>query len=315
MAVSEYKTVADQNTTISGINIAEGCPPSGINNAIRQLMADIKAASDARDDQISDMESDLEDGIEHAADGKENEGVCLPKAGGTMTGNIAFDSSINNASVYLSNGGSVQFHSVASDGNTQISCKNAAGTGNIWLVLKPDGTLSWGGSSMTVNGNNVALANAVLPLSGGSMTGIIQGAQTSASGYALGKIDNGVRLKAGEFGFTQTGAYIDMHKVAGDFTINANNGSNTSTLSGTAAGELKWKNNRVITSADVVVKSASSYRVQAPSGGTWSYLAVEAYNSYNYVSLHTGTVAGGSYVNGYNVSGVNGIHAIFIRTA
>lgn len=42
MAVKDYSTNPDENTTISGINIAEGCPPSGINNAIRQLMADVK---------------------------------------------------------------------------------------------------------------------------------------------------------------------------------------------------------------------------------------------------------------------------------
>ena len=48
MAVSDYKTNPDENTTISGINIAEGCPPSGINNAIRQLMADVKSDHDAQ---------------------------------------------------------------------------------------------------------------------------------------------------------------------------------------------------------------------------------------------------------------------------
>ena len=43
MSVSDYSTDPDLNTTISGINIAEGCPPSGINNAIRQMMADVKS--------------------------------------------------------------------------------------------------------------------------------------------------------------------------------------------------------------------------------------------------------------------------------
>lgn len=47
MAVKDYNTDPDLNTSISGINIAEGCPPSGINNAIRQLMADVKEESDA----------------------------------------------------------------------------------------------------------------------------------------------------------------------------------------------------------------------------------------------------------------------------
>lgn len=43
MGISSYSTVAASNTSISGTNIAEGCAPSGINNAIRQLMADIAA--------------------------------------------------------------------------------------------------------------------------------------------------------------------------------------------------------------------------------------------------------------------------------
>lgn len=42
MALDDYNSNPDLNTSISGINIAEGCPPSGINNAIRQLMADLK---------------------------------------------------------------------------------------------------------------------------------------------------------------------------------------------------------------------------------------------------------------------------------
>lgn len=53
MAVKDYKTNPDLNTTISGINIAEGCPPSGINNAIRQLMADVKQNADEQSTEFS----------------------------------------------------------------------------------------------------------------------------------------------------------------------------------------------------------------------------------------------------------------------
>lgn len=48
MGVKDYDLNPDNNTQINGINIAEGCPPSGINNAVRQLMADVKADSDAQ---------------------------------------------------------------------------------------------------------------------------------------------------------------------------------------------------------------------------------------------------------------------------
>lgn len=40
--ISEFSSTPANNTDINGINIAEGCAPSGINNAIRQLMADLK---------------------------------------------------------------------------------------------------------------------------------------------------------------------------------------------------------------------------------------------------------------------------------
>jgi hypothetical protein len=40
--VSEWSSTASNNTDISSINIAEGCAPSGINNAIRELMAQVK---------------------------------------------------------------------------------------------------------------------------------------------------------------------------------------------------------------------------------------------------------------------------------
>ena len=40
--ISEFSTTPGNNTDINGINIAEGCAPSGINNAIRELMSDLK---------------------------------------------------------------------------------------------------------------------------------------------------------------------------------------------------------------------------------------------------------------------------------
>lgn len=40
--ISEFSSTPSNNTDIAGINIAEGCAPSGINNAIRELMAQLK---------------------------------------------------------------------------------------------------------------------------------------------------------------------------------------------------------------------------------------------------------------------------------
>lgn len=44
MSISAYSSTPASNTAISGINIAEGCNASNINDAIRQVMADIASA-------------------------------------------------------------------------------------------------------------------------------------------------------------------------------------------------------------------------------------------------------------------------------
>ncbi len=41
--ISEYDVAPSQNADIAGIDIAEGCSPAGINDAIRTVMADLKA--------------------------------------------------------------------------------------------------------------------------------------------------------------------------------------------------------------------------------------------------------------------------------
>ena len=44
--ISQWDSNPANNTDIGGINIAENCPPSNINNAIRQVMAQVKEFQD-----------------------------------------------------------------------------------------------------------------------------------------------------------------------------------------------------------------------------------------------------------------------------
>lgn len=46
MSVVDYSTTPASNTTIGGTNIAENCSPAGLNNAIRQIMADVRVMYD-----------------------------------------------------------------------------------------------------------------------------------------------------------------------------------------------------------------------------------------------------------------------------
>lgn len=68
MAVSDYSTNPNSNTSIGGINIAENCPAPNINNALRQLMADVAAF----------------------AASVPNGGNYMPTAGGIFTGNPTY---------------------------------------------------------------------------------------------------------------------------------------------------------------------------------------------------------------------------------
>lgn len=53
--VSEWDIVADNNIIINGINIDENCPPSAINNAIREMMSQIKKWKDGYTDSITGL--------------------------------------------------------------------------------------------------------------------------------------------------------------------------------------------------------------------------------------------------------------------
>ena len=51
--ISEYDVAPSQNADIAGIDIAEGCSPAGINDAIRTVMADLKAVDVGTDAMTS----------------------------------------------------------------------------------------------------------------------------------------------------------------------------------------------------------------------------------------------------------------------
>ena len=50
--ISEYDATAANNTDVESVNIAEGCAPSGINNAIRQIMSHLKDFQTGTSDRL-----------------------------------------------------------------------------------------------------------------------------------------------------------------------------------------------------------------------------------------------------------------------
>ena len=77
--IKDYDTTAANNTDINSVNIAEGCAPSGINNAIRELMADLKNALFAKINVTADTSAGDDAAIGYTA----AEGLILTGQGST----------------------------------------------------------------------------------------------------------------------------------------------------------------------------------------------------------------------------------------
>ena len=123
MAVSDWSTTADDNTTIDGLDIGEDCSPANINNAIRSVMAGVRAKCD---------DLDTEDG------------KALKLAGGTMTGEIK--SSASPVMGCANSGDTLRIHGGNDfDKSARIALQSAQDGGNGSFTVsstKTDGTFA-----------------------------------------------------------------------------------------------------------------------------------------------------------------------------
>lgn len=123
-------------------------------------------------------------------------GNYLSLTGGTMTGTIVLSTpesvkrNIDNGSLVLNGGNTGGAYltlsgkdRAPSNGVFAINANN--GTNNVSFQGKPDGTLTWGGQNILTASNYNSYA---LPLSGGTMTGIIQRDVSNTGYHELGRM-------------------------------------------------------------------------------------------------------------------------------
>lgn len=94
MPVANYSTLPAANNSISGIDISEGCTPAGYNDALRQIMADIKAWTDsyvAPAYPITVANGGTGSGVQATA--LANLGA-MPLAGGVITGPVTLSTDV-----------------------------------------------------------------------------------------------------------------------------------------------------------------------------------------------------------------------------
>lgn len=159
--ISEYDSTASNNTDIDGVNIAESCPPSGINNAIREVMAHLKDfQSGVSGDKLPIASGGTNAGT--ASDARTNLGLgALATKSTVATADINADA-ITNAKIaddsidsehYVD--GSIDTAHIAdaqittaklADDSVNATKLNVSGNGTSGQVLQSDGdgSFSWG---------------------------------------------------------------------------------------------------------------------------------------------------------------------------
>jgi hypothetical protein len=188
--ISEYSATAANNTDIGGINIAEGCAPSNINNAIRELMSQLKDQQSGSDGDNFTVGGDL------SVSGSVTLTNALPIAQGG-TGNTTASTAINalmpsqtsNSGKYLTTDGvSVAWGSVTPGTGTVTSVALSGGSTGLTVTGSPvttSGTIILSGTLAVANGGTGATSLSTGAVLVGNGTSAVSSVAPSSSGNVL----------------------------------------------------------------------------------------------------------------------------------
>ncbi len=259
--ISEFSTTAGNNTDINSINIAEGCAPSGINDAIRELMRQLK---------------------EFQTGG----------AGDSVNSGGDFSVATNKFTVASASGNTSVAGTLGVTGAATLSSTLAVtGTTTLTGALVANGNATLGdasGDTVTIKGTPTLEVNPTL--SGGTANGVLylNGSKVATSGSALWF--DGSNLGVGN----NLATTVDNNNGSGKLVVGTGSGSqgmtiysgsssgnearitfaNSSTGSGSYSAQISYK------SGDAAVliynNNAERYRINSDGTAIWSVAGSEA---------------------------------------
>ena len=213
--ISEYSATSADNTDISNINIAEGCSPANVNNAIRTVMAQLK------DQQTGASGDNFTVGGNLSVTGTS-----------TLTGNVtaptqsSSDNSTKVATTAFVTTKVGTLGTMASQNATAVAITGGTITGITDLTVADGGT---GASSITAN--SVILGNGTSTLSGNLVAPSTSGNVLTSNGTTWTSA-----TPAGSLGVGQTWQNVTGSRAFGSTYTNSTGNAIAVSVSGTASG-------------------------------------------------------------------------------
>jgi hypothetical protein len=278
--ISEWSATAANNTDIGGIDIAEGCAPSGINNAIRELMAQVKDQQAGTDADNFTVGGNLSvTGTTTATGAMAVTGSITATGGvtgnviGNLTGNVTGNATGNLISVtntvtsgsfivgntyVIATTGTTDFTLIGASANTvgvQFTATGVGtGTGTATTVtgraVNVTGTVAIanGGTGVTsftqnalIVGNGAISPTSILPSTNGNVLSSTVGATVTAGSFVVGT--QYTILTVGTTSFTSIGASANTVGVVFTATgVGSGTGTATTNTWASSSGYLTSTN-------------------------------------------------------------------------